>query len=369
MPYDAPGTGRESPLGLDSLSRRFRPLDRHVVILTALIWSAHAAHVIARSVILNWTNDTGTTLARCATWVTGLLVCLCVWAVIRRMPSPGGLIGHFLRVAGLALLACAIITLCNETYFYWLSPLYVIEDRYLKPSELAVTYLGFLWILMTWSGLVAVVAGADDIRLRDRQIAAARVLAQQAQLTALRNQLQPHFLFNALNAVSALVHDRDFERAERTLMELSGFLSRAVTLSPHETASLREELEIERLYLGVEQVRFPDRLRVRYEIEDSALDIEAPRLILQPLIENAIKHGLARCVDAVTVTIGARRETDGLHIWVQDDARPSRRAHSGLRVGLSNTRERLSILYGEAARLVATPLNPGWRSEIVLPMS
>lgn len=369
MPYDALDLGGESRLSHSGSVRRLGSLDRDILILTAAVWSAHAVHVIARSVILSWTNDLGTTLARCGTWVTAFLVCLAVWAVIRRLPRPGGPIGYFLRVAGLALIACAVITLCNETYFYWLSPLYAIEDRYLKPSELAVTYLGFLWILMTWSGLVAVVAGADDIRMRDRQVAAARALAQQAQLTALRNQLQPHFLFNALNAVSALVHDRDFERAERTLMELSGFLSRAVSLSPHETGSLREELEIERLYLGVEQVRFSDRLQVHYEVEDDALDVEAPRLILQPLIENAIKHGLSRSIAPVIVTIGARREADGLHVWVQDDARPTGRPQTGLRVGLANTRERLAILYGEAGRLVAAPLDPGWRSEIVLPAS
>lgn len=369
MPYDAPDSGRDNRLSIGALSRRLDVLDRNIVILTALVWSAHAVHVIARSVILSWTNDLGTTLARCATWVTAFIVCLGVWTLIRRMPRPSGPIGYFLRVAAMAAVACAAITLLNETYFYWLSPLYAIEDRYLSPSELSVTYLGFLWILMTWSGLVAVVAGADDLRTRDRQVAAARALAQQAQLTALRNQLQPHFLFNALNAVSALVHDRDFERAERTLMELSGFLGRAVSLSPHETASLREELEIERLYLGVEQVRFPDRLQVLYDIEETALDVETPRLILQPLIENAIQHGLSRSVESVTLTIGARREADGLHVWVQDDARPTGRPKSGLRVGLTNTRERLAILYGEAARLVAAPLEPGWRSEIVLPAS
>ncbi|WP_333591052.1 sensor histidine kinase [Brevundimonas sp.] len=367
MPYDALDTGPDRLLTSDAAPRRFGTLDRDVLVLTALLWSAHSAHVIARSFILDWTNDLGTTLARCCTWATGFVVCLGVWALTRRMRRPGGFIGYFLRVAGLALIACAVITLCNETYFYWLSPLYVIEDRYLKPSELAVTYLGFLWILMTWAGFVGVVAGADDIRIRDRQVAVARTLAQQAQLTALRNQLQPHFLFNALNAVSSLVHDRDFERAERTLMQLSGFLGRVIDVSPHEMAPLREELEIERLFLGVEQVRFPDRLKVRYEIEEAALDSQTPRLILQPLIENAIKHGLARSVDPVTVTIGARRETDGLHIWVQDDAKPMRRSTSGLRVGLANTRERLAILYGEAARLVAAPLKPGWRSEIILP--
>lgn len=367
MPYDTLDSGRDSPLRTGATARRFQPLDRNILILTALVWSAHAVHVIARSVILSWTNDWGTTLARGCTWVTAFVVCAGVWALIRRMQRPGGPIGYFLRVAGLALGACAVITLCNETYFFWLSPLYQIEDRYLQPAELAVTYLGFLWILMTWSGLVAVVAGADDIRVRDHQVAAARALAQQAQLTALRNQLQPHFLFNALNAVSALVQARDFERAERTLMELSGFLSRTTSLSPHDTGSLREEIEIERLYLGVEQVRFSDRLKVLYDIDEAALDAQTPRLILQPLIENAIKHGLSRSVDPVTLTIGARREADGLHVWVQDDARPTRRSTAGLRVGLANTRERLAILYGEAGRLVAAPLDRGWRSEIVLP--
>ena len=366
MPYDALEVGRDSALPA-GVSPRFGLLDRHIVILTVLIWAAHAAHVIARAVLLDWTNDWGTTLARCMTWVTAIVACLGAWALVRRMRRPVGAIGYFLRVAAIGLVTCAVITLCNETYFYWLSPLYTIEDRYLKPSELAVTYLGFLWIQMTWAGLVAVVAGADDIRMRDRQVAAARALAQQAQLTALRNQLQPHFLFNALNAVSALVHDRDFERAERTLMELSGFLSRTVSLAPHETAPLRDELEIERLYLGVEQVRFPDRLKVQYEIDESALDTQTPRLILQPLIENAIKHGLSRSVEPVTLTIGARHGADGLHVWVQDDARPTRRSISGLSVGLTNTRDRLAILYGENARLITAPLEPGWRSEIILP--
>lgn len=346
---------------------RLTPLDRNILLLTVLLWGAHAAHVMLRAFFLQWNADAGAMLARLLTWATAVVVCMGVWAVTRRLGHPKRPLGYFGRVGGLSLIACVFITLANETYFELFSRLYAEEARFLRPSELIVTYMGFLWILMAWASLVAVVAGGAMVRERERQIAAARALAQQAQLTALRNQLQPHFLFNALNAISALIHQKQPARAERTLMQLSGFLSRTVSLSPDETAPLREEIELERLYLDVEQVRFPDRLTVHYEVEDQTLDAAMPRLILQPLIENAIKHGLSRSVQPVTLTLGARREQDRMIVWVQDDAQPVRKAERGLKVGLANTRERLDLLYGDAARLVSAPLAQGWRSEITLP--
>ncbi len=189
---------------------------------------------------------------------------------------------------------------------------------------------------------------------RERETQAARLAAQlaEARLGALRMQLNPHFLFNSLNAITVLVRDQNTAAASRMLELLSDVLRQVLRAeSTHET-TLAGELEFLERYLAIEQVRFSDRLRPRIEVEPAIAGAAVPRFLLQPLVENALRHGIARRADAGALHVSARREGSDLVLAVRDDGpglTPGAPGAGG--VGLANTRARLAALYGERASL------------------
>ncbi|NPC72191.1 histidine kinase [Corallococcus exiguus] len=205
------------------------------------------------------------------------------------------------------------------------------------------------FVYLTVLGVAHAVYYADQLRLRDTQLA-------RAQLHALKAQLHPHFLFNTLNSISALVH-RDPNGSERMIARLSDLLRGTLDAAGTEEVSLQEELRALQPYLDIQGVRFADRLTVKHDIAQDALDAHVPHLVLQPLVENAIQHGIAPGSEPGTVTLVARRQGPELHLEVRDDGvglkeRPADisqgvRGGRGLRI----TRERLVQLYGGAHRL------------------
>ena len=170
----------------------------------------------------------------------------------------------------------------------------------------------------------------------------------EARLGALRMQLQPHFLFNSLNAITVIVRDRDTATATRMLEQLGEMLRRVMRRDRPQEVPLAEELDFVRQYLAIEQIRFSDRLRPVFAVDEGVLRAAVPDFLLQPLVENALRHGLAKRVEATLLKIEARREGDDLVLAVIDDG-PGPAAGEG--VGLGNTRERLATLYGARARL------------------
>jgi LytS/YehU family sensor histidine kinase len=175
----------------------------------------------------------------------------------------------------------------------------------------------------------------------------------EARLRTLQAELQPHFLFNTLHAISSLVHTNP-DGADRMISRLSDLLRLTFDRSGAPRISLQEELEFLQKYLEIEQTRFHDRLTVRFEIDPETLDAEVPRLILQPLVENAIKHGISPKPGAGLVQIATKKQGDNLWIEVSDNGvglSAGARAQLRSGVGLSNTRDRLECLYGEAHRI------------------
>lgn len=176
--------------------------------------------------------------------------------------------------------------------------------------------------------------------------------ATEAQLQLLKMEMQPHFLFNALHAVSSQIHS-DPAAANDTLVLVSDLLRHAVETTRLQVVPLREELAVLRLYAQIQQVRFGDRLRITWGIDGETLDAVVPHMILQPILENSIKHGLEAYSRAGKITIGARRNGDDLYLSIGDDGpglkMPSPRRGSGL--GLVNVRDRLARLYAERQSL------------------
>jgi two-component system, LytTR family, sensor kinase len=192
-------------------------------------------------------------------------------------------------------------------------------------------------------------------RLAAHKTEAARLNEQlaTAQLEALRRQMEPHFLFNSLNAITGLVREHKNDAAVRSIVELSDFLRRIVTQPGLAQASLQTEVELLQLYLRVQQLRFAERLQTSFEIPGELLKAQVPSLMLQPLVENAIKHGISKRARGGLVRVTASRSEDHLTLTVYNDgpALSAVRAPDTTGVGMSNLRARLQILYGSAFAL------------------
>ncbi len=206
--------------------------------------------------------------------------------------------------------------------------------------------------------------------MREEEIRTSELKEQlsQSQFRLLRMQLHPHFLFNALHSISTLTYT-DPAKADRMIMLLSDMLR--ISLETHHVVlvPLREELQYLTKYLEIEQVRFSDRLETRFSVEQSALSVDVPNLILQPLVENAIKHGISKQPGAGRIEIIARKERGGLLLAVQDNGPGFAKNSSKGGVGTLNVRERLSSLYATRARLNLRNLEPhGACQELFIPL-
>lgn len=207
-------------------------------------------------------------------------------------------------------------------------------------------------------------------KYKDRELKATQLEARlaQAQLQLLKMQLQPHFLFNTLHAISALVH-KDVDAAERMITRLSEFLRLTLESVGTQEIELKGELESLDKYLEIEQVRFGDRLTVRHAIDPSALDLLVPNLILQPLVENAVRHSIAPRASGGTVEIRAQLQNERLVIDVEDDGPGAAAVQVTEGVGLANTRARLQQLYGDSQSMeLLSGAHGGFRVRLTMPI-
>ncbi len=206
--------------------------------------------------------------------------------------------------------------------------------------------------LLTYFGFLAVVQGSDTQQLarkRELQVVEHKAALVQAQLQSLKIQLQPHFLFNTLHAIAALMH-YDVATADRMLSRLSELLRISLQEVGNPVVCLRQEIGFIDAYLDIEKIRFEERLKVSWMIPDDLLDAEIPPFILQPLVENAIKYGVAPRADGGNIVIRAYSDDHGMLLEVEDDAPASLEAQQGFGIGLRNTRARLDTLYGAGQR-------------------
>ncbi len=216
-----------------------------------------------------------------------------------------------------------------------------------------------------WVGLIfGFDAFAQAQEQRQRLLALQKSLAE-AQLAHLKAQLRPHFFFNALNTISALMHV-DVPRADRLLSRLADLLRATLQWGEKEITSVREEIRMLELYAQVMQERFADRVALSWNMDNAALGGAIPAMLLQPLLENAFKHGVERSREAVRIEIEARRDGERLHIAIRNTG-SELAAERNEGVGLRNCRERLSVLYGDAAKLEMTQLADAVEASVTLP--
>jgi two-component sensor histidine kinase len=237
-------------------------------------------------------------------------------------------------------------------------------DRYyggvLSSILLYVSVLGAQYILES----------SKQIALQQTESARLSEMLSRAQLAALRQQIEPHFLFNTLNAIAGLVRENRNDDAVNMIVGLSDFLRRVVEDSDRQKVPLAEELEFLRKYVDIQKVRFSDRLQVSVDVSPDALPAQIPALILQPMVENAIKHGIAKRVQGGTIRVSAFRSNGTLNLNVYNDGPAlSEREQGRPGIGMSNVRTRLHGLYGSSFELSMRNRPGGVEISVSLPYS
>ena len=246
------------------------------------------------------------------------------------------------------------------------------DDEQMTPIQaIADNSANGYFFFIAWAALYLALCYAAEAQMLERRTAQLRGAAQAAELRALRYQVNPHFLFNTLNSLSSLVMTGKREEAERMILNLSNFFRTSLSGDPTEDVPLSAELQLQRLYLDIEGVRFPDRLLVKVDLPERLRNACVPGLLLQPLVENAVKYGVARSRRPVTIRLSALEDSGGLVLTVENDGEPGgvRAEEQGTGVGLANVRDRLAARFGDRASCRWGPLpGGGFRVTLTMPI-
>jgi len=246
------------------------------------------------------------------------------------------------------------------------------DDEQMTPIQaIADNSANGYFFFIAWAALYLALCYAAEAQMLERRTAQLRGAAQAAELRALRYQVNPHFLFNTLNSLSSLVMTGKREEAERMILNLSNFFRTSLSGDPTEDVPLSAEIQLQRLYLDIEGVRFPDRLLVKVDLPERLRNACVPGLLLQPLVENAVKYGVARSRRPVTIRLSALEDSGGLVLTVENDGEPGgvRAEEQGTGVGLANVRDRLAARFGDRASCRWGPLpGGGFRVTLTMPI-
>ena len=286
---------------------------------------------------------------------------------------------HAAEIVGLAAILMAGHGVVASQLTIWLQPLLPVESHTFVgafisqlPARFVVDLLAY-GLLLVGGAALASYRRAASLELRESRLEAELV---RAELHALRLEIAPHFLFNTLNSIAALIRIKDNGRALEMLVGLSEFMRSNLDHPREPFAALSAEIDWVRRYVGLQQTRFGDRLAVDYEIDAACVDVSVPTLMLQPIVENALRHGAARQTRRCRVVIGAARDGQRLRIRVADDGAglpPHFHLDRQAGTGLKNIRARLDHLYGRSATLDVRPGENGEPAgtvvEIVLPLT
>ncbi len=339
------------------------------IMLTIALW-LFVMLVFMPGIIQRHGADVGSILLDCSTFIVSFALAMPLFALFRatlRYPLAN-------RIA--IMLAGAIVAAVLQTVFDLMFTGWVAANVRSAWSNIATDLArgyeaGFRYLLvfLVNVALFQITFSRRREFHQDRQLRDARSAAQQAQLTALRYQLNPHFLFNSLNSISALIVTRRNEDAEQMTSKLSSFLRNSLAADPGRLVPLEEELSLIEEYLDIEGVRFGERLAVEIDCDPEAGEALVPSFIVQPLVENAIKHGVAPSKEPVQIRIKAAVERGDLCIDVENgfaqDSAVTSFGSSG--VGLKNIERRLEAVYGRRASLTSEKQSDRYLARICIP--
>ena len=305
--------------------------------------------------------------------VLGLLISLALRYVYRPLVRRGTSLVTLLVVSVIASYVASVVwTAADNLLDYPVTSALGVRGDWgrgpVRPFNGAV-YNAFT--LLAWSVLYIGIRYYAALQAERERSLRAEAAAHRAQLEALRYQINPHFLFNALNAVSTLVTERRNDEAARMLARVSDFLRLTLTAPVRDEVPLADEIDYVRQYLDIERVRFGDRLRIEVDVATDVWEASVPAFVLQPLIENAVRYAVAPRESGGSIVLEAERSGDLLRVSVVDDGPGMREAsgsNGGAKIGLANTRDRLRELYGDRGRLELGPaIGGGTRATIEIP--
>lgn len=320
-------------------------------------WLFYMVVVTLRSLVVGFEAQGEMAFRRGVVTVIGIIITWGLYLILRRFDhrsQPTRIVTAFVAAVPCALL----IAVANYYVFNIYDPSGLMEDYPAAKAgmdkedahaikDIAEVALSRYFFLAAWAALYLAFTYAAAVRRIERRAARYEQAAQQAELRSLRYQVNPHFLFNTLNSLSSLIMKDKRDEAEAMILSLSNFYRHSLMGDPLDDVPLADEVQLQKLYLDIEAVRFPDRLITKIDIPPELMDACVPGLILQPLVENAIKYGVSRTTRPVTVTIRAREVDGQLRLTVSDDgdAVPGDE-DKGNGIGLANVRDRLAARFG-----------------------
>ncbi|WP_291914288.1 sensor histidine kinase [Chitinophaga sp. CB10] len=228
---------------------------------------------------------------------------------------------------------------------YYLAVLYVLRD---EVTDILAGLMTFYLILAPWWGIYFLYHYVEKLRIEQLDQLTLRATVKELELKTIKAQLNPHFIFNALNSIRALV-DENPQRARTAITELSNILRSSMAAEKSETVSLEKELNIVKDYLALETIRFEERLQVSYDIDPDTLSLQVPPMMLQTLVENAIKHGISKEISGGYVYISSKLKGLQHEIMIENTGQFVEKSKNGHGFGLESTRQRLSLLFGNRA--------------------
>lgn len=323
--------------------RLLRSRDHLFWFLHVLGWSSYAFAAYLGALVYEKPPTYNVVIVAAA--VSGMLLSLVLRYVYRELWNERLLVIAFGGIACSYFFALLWILIRNQIYWDLHTDAWQPESWF----EFFHGATGASYVMLCWTGLYFGIRYYQMLQEQTEQTLKITAAAHEAQLKMLRYQLNPHFLFNTLNAISTLILDKDTSRANEAVTRLSEFLRFTLDNDPMRKLSLEQELHALNLYLSIEKVRFGERLHIEFDVEAEARGARVPSLILQPIIENSIKYAVAPREQGGSLQIAAKVDGDMLHLMMCDDG-PGIDALPGARgpsrgVGLNNTRERLRQIY------------------------
>ena len=334
--------------------------------LTLIFWGSNLLLLTLGTALSGNPHLSALTGTRILTTIAGLALCYLIHRVLQ-LPS--------LSTTRKRLIALAIIAPIAAEAFAWTS---FLAEAAVEPALQSVQVTGsavvrtisfWTWFMLAWAGLYLALSYSFDVREEQLRSAELRERAHIAQLRALHSQINPHFLFNSLNSVSALILDRKISEADEMVAKLAHFLRLGLAADPTKTIKLGDEIDFQRAYLEIEQLRYHD-LGVSIEVPEPLREAQVPALILQPIVENAVKFGVAGSPPPSCIAIHASTDGSRLHLRVRDGGEGGgSKAKQGTGIGLANVRQRLQLTYGPGnTELTAGIVEGGYEVDLTLPL-
>ncbi|MEZ5345920.1 MAG: histidine kinase [Pyrinomonadaceae bacterium] len=274
--------------------------------------------------------------------IVGLCLTSVLWQVYKRIIDRFSISGIVVSVVILSIIFGTLWTGIEQIYVWLTAENYNFYATLPRIPRIALDYAV---TTTAWSAIYFGIKYWQQWQTERENALEANILAEKAQLDMLRYQVNPHFLFNAMNSIRASI-DEDRHRAKEMITQLSEFMRHSLLSGSNKTIALREELEAVRNYLAIEKIRFEDRLETIFDVDEKAEDIKIPCFLLNPLIENAIKHGFTTSPEILQVKVSAKLEDHRLLIGITNTGKLDKTLEStGTQIGLANVRERLAKLF------------------------